>query len=200
MKTKTYVQGEKPTGPIGYIIGVLMNLLHTNTYYKMIHKSKVPVGNTLLDLGCGGGAFINKMINRKIVKKAYGIDHSDKMIELSNRQNKTSIRNGMVDIRQASVANLPFNDTFFDTATALETIQFWPVLEKSVREVERVLKEGGHFIIINRFPEENSKWYAKMQLKKASEYRNILEQSGFIVNMIDKNQKRGWIIISCRKK
>jgi ubiquinone/menaquinone biosynthesis C-methylase UbiE len=200
METKTYSQGENPTGTVGYIIGVLMNLLQTNIYFKIVRKSKVPLGSTLLDLGCGGGAFIHKMVKNNCVKKACGIDHSDKMIGLSTGKNKRFINEGLVDIRQASVAHLPFNDTIFDTATALETIQFWPVLETSIREVGRVLKKNGHFIIINRFPEENRKWYSKMQLKNTSEYEHMLTQCGFTVNKIDKTQKRGWIIIFSEKK
>ena len=200
MDKKSYSQGKKPIGRVGYIIGMLMNLLQTNGYLKIINQNKKFVGNYLLDIGCGGGAFINKLLKYKKVKKAYGIDHSEKMIELSNKKNKKFIKNGMIEIERSSVDNLPFNEDMFDTVTALETIQFWPAMDKSIKEVRRVLKEKGYFLIVNRYPTESSRWYIKMQLKNTSEYKDILERCGFIVKKIDKEQRKGWIIVLCEKE
>ena len=200
MDKKSYSQGKKPIGKVGYIIGMLMNLLQTNGYLKIINQNKNCVGNYLLDIGCGGGAFINKLVKYEKVKKAYGIDHSEKMIELSNKKNKQFIKYGMIKIERSSVDNLPFNEDMFDTVTALETIQFWPTMDKSIKEVRRVLKEKGYFIIVNRYPTESSRWYTKMQLKNTSEYKDILERCGFMVKKIDKEQRKGWIIVLCEKK
>lgn len=200
MDKKSYSQGKNPIGRVGYIIGMLMNLLQTNGYLKIINQNKNCVGSYLLDIGCGGGAFINKLVKYKQVKKAYGIDHSEKMIELSNKKNKQFIKNGMIEIEKSSVDNLPFNEDMFDTVTALETIQFWTTMDKSIKEVRRVLKEKGHFIVVNRYPTESSRWYTKMQLKNTSEYKDILERCGFKVTKIDKEQMKGWIIVLCEKK
>lgn len=48
-----------------------------------------------------------------------------------------------------NVAQLLFADEQFDLATAFETVYFWPGPADSFREVYRVLRLGGTFLIVN---------------------------------------------------
>ena len=50
---------------------------------------------------------------------------------------------------QGDVATLPFSENSFDLATAFETVYFWPGPTESFREVCRVLKPNGLFLIVN---------------------------------------------------
>ena len=43
---------------------------------------------------------------------------------------------------------MPFPDGVFDLVTAVETHYFWPDMAADMREVFRVLKPGGGFILI----------------------------------------------------
>lgn len=43
---------------------------------------------------------------------------------------------------------LPFSDLTFDIVTAVETHYYWPELPANVREILRVLKPGGTFVLI----------------------------------------------------
>lgn len=200
MENGAYTLGGKPRGRTGYIAGVLMNIFQTRPYISIIDRDNTRIGDTLLDIGCGGGAFINTLIKKKKIRQAWGIDHSEKMIELASKKNRNLLSKGVVHLESAAADSLPFPDEMFDTVTAMETIQFWTRLDRAVDEVHRVLKPQGLFLVINRYPQEDSPWYQKMQLKNPAEYRSLLEQHGIDVKKIDTEQKRGWIIVKGRKQ
>ena len=43
---------------------------------------------------------------------------------------------------------MPFDDNTFDNITAVETYYFWPDKENDVKEVFRVLKQGGTVMLL----------------------------------------------------
>ena len=47
------------------------------------------------------------------------------------------------------VRSLPFEDESIDIVTAFETIYFWNDIEECFKEIYRVLKMGGQFLICN---------------------------------------------------
>ena len=194
-----YSLGGKPTGTGGYLTGVLMNIFQTGGYISIINRNDTRLGDTLLDIGCGGGAFINTLIKKKKIKTACAIDHSERMIELAAKKNRSLISEGIVHLESALADSLPFPNERFDTVTAMETIQFWADIDRAIDEVHRVLKPQGLFLIINRYPKKESRWYQKMQLKDASAYRKLLEQHGMEVKNIYMEQKKGWIIVISQK-
>jgi ubiquinone/menaquinone biosynthesis C-methylase UbiE len=50
---------------------------------------------------------------------------------------------GRIEVRPASVSQLPFQDGMFDLVTEVETHFWWPDLAADVHEVFRVVKPGG---------------------------------------------------------
>ena len=49
---------------------------------------------------------------------------------------------------KAGVSALPFDEAYFDTVTAVETVYFWPDPEEDFKEIFRVMKPGGHLMIL----------------------------------------------------
>lgn len=66
--------------------------------------------------------------------------------EISIRKN---CRPAAARVIQGDVSRLPFEDRAFDLATAFETVYFWPGPTESFREVYRILRPGGIFLIVN---------------------------------------------------
>ena len=97
-----------------------------------------------------------------------------------------------------------FAGNWFDAVTAFETVYFWPELPRSFREVRRVLKPGGTFLLCNECGGEDpkdEKWTERiegMTIYKDTELKAALEQSGFRDVQIHKNQ-RGWLCVLARK-
>ena len=79
--------------------------------------------------------------------KVYGVDHSEASVGSTARTNARQIAAGRVDVRLASVFDLPFADDTFDLVTAVETHFWWPQLPSDIREVRRVLKPAGLLMI-----------------------------------------------------
>lgn len=103
--------------------------------------------HTILDLGCGGGRNIEYFLTK--ADKVYGIDHSKRSVKMASEINKKAIDTGRCKILLGDVKNLPFEDETIDIVTAFETIYFWNDIEECFKEIYRVLKNGGQFLICN---------------------------------------------------
>lgn len=102
---------------------------------------------TVLDLGCGGGRNIEYFLTK--ASKVYGLDHSNTSVKMASEINKKAIDTGRCQILVGDVKNLPFQDESIDIVTAFETIYFWNDIEKCFKEIYRVLKKEGQFLICN---------------------------------------------------
>ena len=113
-----------------------------------LQEVSVGKGDTILDVGCGGGAMVRKLAAVAAEGKVYGVDHSEQSVAAARRPNRQGIAEGRVEIRQASVSALPFPDGLFDLVTAVETHYFWPDLPADMREIQRVLRPGGTLVVL----------------------------------------------------
>jgi ubiquinone/menaquinone biosynthesis C-methylase UbiE len=191
--TNMQSQGGKPSGMMGTLIGYLMNMFHGNIHAWGLHDISLPENAACLDIGCGGGNTVKALAEKASSGRVHGLDHSAEMVTLSRRLNRAVIAQGVVEIHQGSVSALPFSDDSFDLVTAFETIQFWPDIQHDVMEVKRILKPSGSFLIVNRYPPENSKWSDFLQLKNANAYKGMLCAAGFQDIALDTTTKSGWI-------
>lgn len=192
-------QGAKPTGKTGKFIGRMMNSYHTRFYRVFYNGMKLPEGGRILDAGCGGGGFIQFLARTHPDLRLYGIDHSPEMIALAEKVNREAVQSGRVFLAEGSVTALPHQEGTMDLVTANETVQFWPGISRSFSEMHRVLKKGGRFIIINRYPSEGSRWWDSARLKNENEYRQALTEAGFEKAETDLETKKGWIIACAMK-
>ena len=195
--------GRKPSGLLGRLIGSLMNIGHRDAYGWGLAKFPIEPNSTVLDVGCGGGAAVGLLAAKASDGKVYGIDHSLDMVNLSRKVNKRFIKGGRVEIDHGSVSCLPYSDDMFDTATAFETIEFWPSLSEDLKEVKRVLKSGGVLLVVNRHntaEKEESKLTEFLQIHTSDGYRERLGDAGYVDISIDDCSKEGWIAIVARKQ
>lgn len=102
---------------------------------------------TVLDLGCGGGRNIEYFLTKG--NKVYGIDHSETSVKMASEINKEAIESGRCQISVGDVRSLPFENESIDIITAFETIYFWDDIEECFKEIYRLLKNGGQFLICN---------------------------------------------------
>ena len=158
----------------------------------------------VLDCGCGGGANVRKLLELCPFGVVKGIDYSEVSVKKARKVNEGAIENGRCVILQGDVAKMIFAKDWFDAATAFETVYFWPDLDKSFREVGRVLKPGGTFLICNECSGEtdkDDKWTEKiagMKIYTGEQLRQALERAGFVGVEIHKNDK-GWLCVTAKK-
>lgn len=76
---------------------------------------------------------------------------------------------------------LPYKDEKFDLVTAVETVYFWPHLPDCLKEVRRVLKQGGKFAILVEVVDSDSKWtnvVEGMTAYSPEELKTMLDEAG----------------------
>ena len=146
-----------PKGKMGRIMLSMMNFSHaplTNWGLNLINFKE---GWTMLDIGCGGGATIKRLLKHSKNSKVYGIDISQESVAKS-KKNCIDLLDKQVFISQGSAELLPYESEKFDLVTAVETIYFWPNLPGCFKEVYRVLKPGGRFAVIVEDANKDSVW------------------------------------------
>lgn len=157
-----------------------------------------------LDCGCGGGDNIRKLLKKCPGGIVKGIDYSAVSVEKAKKVNQKAISDGRCVILQGNVIQLIFASAWFDLVTAFETVYFWPDLSESFREIYRVLKPGGTFLICNECSgdtDKDARWTEKisgMTIYRDTQLKAVLEQAGFHDIEIRKN-KKGWLCITAQK-
>lgn len=104
-----------------------------------------------------------------------------------------------------NVAALPFENSSFDLATAFETVYFWPDVEMAFRQVVRVLRPGGIFMICNEsdgIDAGGKKWEKKidgMKVYTAEELRAYLLHAGFDQIEAIHHPQKPWLCVVAQK-
>ncbi len=194
----------KPVGLGGKIMVAMMNLGHSPVARWGLRFLELTPDAKVLDCGCGGGANIKRLLKKCPQGVVKGIDYSSVSVEKSKRVNEAAVTKGRCDVLRASVTELPFESEQFNAVTAFETVYFWPDLPQCFREVWRVLKSGGTFLICNESngdTDKDEKWteiIGGMTIYKDTELKAYLEQADF--HDVQIHKKKSWLCITARKR
>jgi len=104
-------QCSKPTGWLGRFTLWRMNSSRSELTDWALQHVSMANHNTILDVGCGGGRTVKKLAAITTKGKVYGVDDSEEGVVFSKRTNARWMEAGRVEIRQASVSQLPFQTT-----------------------------------------------------------------------------------------
>ena len=195
-------QCRRPSSWLGRSLARSMNASHDAlTQWGLSHLPSGPRAN-VLDVGCGGGRTIEKLVAELPDGKVFGVDYSPASVAVARERNRSSIERGRVEIHEASVSSLPFPDATFDLVTAVETHYYWPSLPNDVREVQRVLGPGGTFIIIaETYRGRKNDWLYRPVMQGVlranyltpEEHRRLLSDAGYRDVQVLEEKARGWI-------
>ena len=200
-------QVRKPHKWLGRPFLWIMNRSHSKlTDWGLQHVS-INKDFRILDIGCGGGRTIQKLATIASEGSVRGVDYASGSVAVSRRKNAQLIKRGVVEVREASVSQLPFADCSFDLATAVETQYYWPDLVNDMKEVRRVLKPGGRLVVIAETYKGGRMDPMKGPVMKvlksthlsADDQRELFLAAGFDDVQIFEEKKRGWICATGRR-
>jgi len=112
---------------------------------------------SVLEVGCGVGAQLHVLLQRFPQVRFTGIDRSAVQLNHAHQFLAESIASGHVELLEASAYQLPFPDNCFDGACIYFVLEHLSQPLPVLREVRRVLKQGGLFYCTEVF---NSGLYA----------------------------------------
>ena len=138
----------KPAGEAGAEMLARMNASHGPLTEWGLSLIDVPEGADVLDIGCGGGATLRRLAARAPHGRIAGMDYSEVAVACSTELNRGAVEGGRMQVLHGSVEAMPFADAAFDVITTVESFYFWPQPQENLREVHRVLKPGGTFLLI----------------------------------------------------
>ena len=194
-------QCSKPRWLVGRVYLWLMNRTHSGlTSWGLQHVS-IGRKDAILDIGCGGGRTIQSLALVAEEGSVCGIDHSADSVAASRNLNRELIAAGRGSIQQGSVSSLPFGDATFDLVTAVETHYYWPNPVADFREVLRVLKPGGRFLVIAEVHRRGKHDYMLPLVMRllggacpsAEELRDQLTAAGFSSVQSFEEKRKGWL-------
>jgi len=103
----------------------------------------------MVDVGCGPGYLVAAMAKSFPHLHIIGADIANEMVQLASK-NLSSLSFGeQVEFRQGDIQALPFDDNAVDFVVSTFSLHHWSEPSHSLKEIHRVLKPGGQFLIFD---------------------------------------------------
>ena len=118
----------------------VMNRVMTAGLDQRWRRATVRSGDRVLDACCGTGDLA--LACERVGGRVVGLDFSERMLERARRKSAT------VEWVRGDLLELPFEDGSFDAATVGFGVRNVADLERSLRELRRVLRLGGRLGIL----------------------------------------------------
>ena len=202
---KFFSNAGKPAGFMGRVMIWGMNIFHARVAHWALSRLNIPDPVQIAELCCGGGRNIRDLLDKYPASHVTGLDYSPLSLEKARAFNRKMISAGRCEVIEGDVSAMPFEDGRFDLATAFETIYFWPGLVRCFDEVRRVLKTGGHFVIVSESDgsDKPSQWFNSvidaMNLYTPDDIENALRSAGFKEIHTEHHEAQPWIVVTAMK-
>jgi len=126
---------------------VFQRYWHSRRFSEVGRFLKRLKAKKILDVGCHGGRFTYEISRKFPAASLFGIDISPIAVKYAIKKYPH------FHFQVARAEKLPFKDNFFDLVTCLEVLEHVHHPQQVLKEIKRVLKKRGIFIIL--VPSEN---------------------------------------------
>ncbi|MFH0768655.1 MAG: methyltransferase domain-containing protein [Chloroflexota bacterium] len=152
-----------------------------------LERLSVLEGETVLEIGFGTGHCLKRIAGSVGIQgKAYGIDLSTRMMEITKERLERAGLEDIVKLLCGDAASLPFDDSTFSAVFISFTLELFdtPEIPKVLEQIKRVLKPEGRLVVVSMSKENGESIFLKLyewmhsQWPKYADCRPIyLEQS-----------------------
>jgi ubiquinone/menaquinone biosynthesis C-methylase UbiE len=121
----------------------------------------LPTPASVLDVGCGTGRLLRAVAQRWPNAALHGVDPAEGMVAVAQRLTpKATIQRGLAE-------KLPLPDASVDLAVSTMSFHHWGDQLAGVREIARVLRPDGHFILVDFAPPAALAWISAVSGERA---------------------------------
>ena len=193
----------KPEGDYGVAMLHRMNESHYELTGWALGYLDVKEKDDVLDIGCGGGMTLKRMSAMVGDGHLIGIDYSPVAVKESLRMNSEDVLSGKMEVLNNAVEKMPFANDRFDKIITVESFYFWPNPEENLKEVYRVLRKGGRFMIVAEvydkpdMSEKHREEIEKYNLTNPTKERfeEMLKAAGFSECKVHVRKDTDWICV-----
>lgn len=107
----------------------------------LAHVQLVP-GLRVVDVGCGTGYLLARLVEREPALVSVGVDPSAAMLRVARRRSIAG-----ATFLEASAENIPLADDSVDTVVSTSAFHYWYDPRQALAEIHRILRPGGLFVL-----------------------------------------------------
>lgn len=136
--------------------------INKNFFKKVESYLAVKDYEKVLDIGSGTSSFSIFLKNENPTLGIYDIDGSKEMLRIAKKKLEDESLN--IKLEEALAENIPYEDNYFDKIVAVFLFSYIPKTIKpyALKELYRVLKPGGKFIIVDVSNQTGFKKYIEL--------------------------------------
>ncbi len=140
--------------------------------------------DTLLDVGCGGGAFLKEALRSGC--RAAAVDHSPEMVRLAREVNREDVDRGRLALVEGDAERLPYATGGFSCAVSTGVFGFIPDPLAALREIHRALRPGGRLALfagtkdLAGTPAAPEPLASRIRFYEDAELRRLAQDAGFV--------------------
>ncbi len=156
---------------------------HLHITLPVLEKMRLASTDSVLDVGCGAGWLSRRLAKLVPEGRVVGMDISDEMIR---RARRASVDFGNLIFVAGEVAQIPWQPNFFSHVISVESSYYWPDPAAGIKDIFRVLSEGGSAWILINYYRDNPhchQWgdllVVKTHLLSTDEWGGLFRAAGF---------------------
>lgn len=158
-------------------------LYHWPNFFAILDEIKLTAEDNLLEVGCGGGAFVRAALESGC--RATALDFSPEQIRVAKGQNSLSLEQGRLSLLEADASRLPLVEGEFTCAVMTGVLDFLPDPVSALSEIRRALRPGGRMVVyvsspdLKGTPASPEPFASRLRFYGYEEVLDLASQAGF---------------------
>jgi ubiquinone/menaquinone biosynthesis C-methylase UbiE len=165
------------------------------TFFEQIHQAVLALASgiiqqpaSILDVGCGTGKLLRGVASHWPEAQLIGVDPANNMIEVAKHLTPNAT------FFTAMAETLPLQDSSVDLALSTTSFHHWQNQAAGLREITRVLRPGGYFILVDiSFPGWLTQILRMKRFHSPAQMQTLFTQTGLHVQTQQTLAPRRWL-------